>query len=315
MFLWEVIENNSEIYKNTHEYWKGEHSPPVNDYIEVFQKDLEKIIKINYNNDAIMLEDLNKMAHRTYTSDTKNIFSSIWNPWNYYFGNLIVSCCQRYIYEYLSDFDDLCTIQRNRNDDRELTVTGIWFDYKKLVNFLNGKINDEAYDLIKRYPTFLKQFGEGRPGLGKIEITEDNKKIMFKKVSNNFSCYAFTYVENKKKRVVSAPQEAIFQLLLANDIPCRQEYPIVCNGHNRRFDIAVYDDKGLSYFIEYDSEIHYKPIDYFGGEEKYQMRVDADTDKTQWAKEHGVPLIRIPYTLKNLSIEDCKLESSRYITK
>jgi very-short-patch-repair endonuclease len=48
--------------------------------------------------------------------------------------------------------------------------------------------------------------------------------------------------------------------------------------------------------IEYDGEQHFRPVDFFGGEEGFRKRKINDAIKTQYCVDHGIQLIRIPYT-------------------
>lgn len=64
-------------------------------------------------------------------------------------------------------------------------------------------------------------------------------------------------------------------------------------GKPLRFDFYI-PDKGL--LIEYDGIQHIKPIMYFGGDDKYNAQVANDKIKNDYCLEHGIPLIRIPYT-------------------
>ena len=70
------------------------------------------------------------------------------------------------------------------------------------------------------------------------------------------------------------------------------------------------------YLIEYDGEQHFQKNDFFGGEKAFLERQERDLIKTQWCKEHNIPLIRIPYTkYETLYIEDLLLETSKFIIK
>ena len=54
------------------------------------------------------------------------------------------------------------------------------------------------------------------------------------------------------------------------------------------------------YIIEFDGVQHYDVSNPWYGKNK-----EHDEYKTQWCKEHNIPLIRIPYTkLQTLTIED-----------
>ena len=90
------------------------------------------------------------------------------------------------------------------------------------------------------------------------------------------------------------------------------EYVSACGG---RFDFVIFDEKGLNYLIEYDGEQHYGAVEYWGGEEEYAKRKERDGRKNQWAQDHNIPLIRIPYTLKDVHLRDLVPKTSKYIVK
>lgn len=47
--------------------------------------------------------------------------------------------------------------------------------------------------------------------------------------------------------------------------------------------------------IEYDGEQHYKPIDFFGGRERFEYQQQNDNIKNNYCKQNNIRLIRIPY--------------------
>ena len=106
---------------------------------------------------------------------------------------------------------------------------------------------------------------------------------------------------------------AVEQLLIDNNIPYQMEYAAFkfASGSNAKFDFYI-DNK---YFIEYDGETHYK-FNLHGWHNENQLKAQQERDliKNQWCKDNNIPLIRIPYThLKDLCIEDLKLETSQFI--
>lgn len=113
---------------------------------------------------------------------------------------------------------------------------------------------------------------------------------------------------------VSKGQDRIRDILYNNNIPFIQEYGITIDNKKYRFDFAVYGENGIKYFIEYDGEQHFKPVEQWGGEQGLKDRQASDAAKNNWAKEKGIPLIRIPYTEKNISLADVSLHYSRYIS-
>lgn len=54
--------------------------------------------------------------------------------------------------------------------------------------------------------------------------------------------------------------------------------------------------------IEYDGEQHYRPVEYFGGKEKFDLTVKHDRIKDDYCNVNGIRLLRIPY-FKNVENE------------
>ena len=47
--------------------------------------------------------------------------------------------------------------------------------------------------------------------------------------------------------------------------------------------------------IEFDGEQHFRPVEYFGGENKYNRQLKSDKLKTDYCQKNKINLIRIPY--------------------
>lgn len=77
---------------------------------------------------------------------------------------------------------------------------------------------------------------------------------------------------------------------------CRNKYPLP-------FDFAVFnEDKTLNCLIEFDGKQHYKPVDYWGGEEEFEKNKMRDGIKNNYCEKNNIPLIRIPYwEFKNIN--------------
>ena len=52
---------------------------------------------------------------------------------------------------------------------------------------------------------------------------------------------------------------------------------------------------GYNLIIEYDGVQHFKPLKFFGGEEKLRERQKNDELKKQLCEENGIEVIKIPY--------------------
>ena len=62
------------------------------------------------------------------------------------------------------------------------------------------------------------------------------------------------------------------------------------------FDFAVMKDGKVSGLIEYDGEQHFRPVEFFGGEEKFAVQQEVDKRKNDYCQQNNIPLVRIPYT-------------------
>lgn len=86
-------------------------------------------------------------------------------------------------------------------------------------------------------------------------------------------------------------------------------------GTHLRFDFAIFDkNQELLRLIEYDGEQHYWPIDYFGGQEAFERLKKNDCLKNQYTLSHNIPLVRIPYSKRDIiTLED--LLGDKYLIK
>ena len=178
----------------------------------------------------------------------------------------------------ISDLIDLLGLSNAGNSSSYQKINNI-LDYLKTYNFID--YNDKQTGLYNK---------------GKL-LT--NFKLNTNKIQTNI---------NKNPIAKSEGQNKIRDLLYANNIPFSQEFPVVIDNINYRFDIAVYDIKGLKYFIEFDGAQHFDKL----FKEKYNNQ-QRDKNKDKWCRNNNYPLIRIPYTIKDdLAINDLLLETTNY---
>lgn len=104
---------------------------------------------------------------------------------------------------------------------------------------------------------------------------------------------------------ISSGQLKIKQILDKNNIIYQQQYRIKNFNIYSPFDFAIFNQNGqLIKLIQYDGEQHFKPIEYFGGEQKFKIQQDRDQKKNEYCQAHGIKLLRIPYTqFDNISLE------------
>jgi len=75
-------------------------------------------------------------------------------------------------------------------------------------------------------------------------------------------------------------------------IDCANERPLP-------FDFAIVLSDKVKALIEYDGMQHFKPVEFFGGEEGFAYRKRNDQIKNTYCAENDIPLIRIPYWEQN----------------
>lgn len=87
-------------------------------------------------------------------------------------------------------------------------------------------------------------------------------------------------------------------------------------GHKNllRFDFAIYDmDGNIKYLLECQGKQHYKPVVEFGGTYQFNVQVQNDEVKREYAKNHNIPLIEIPYTCNTYEKEETFLQKKGII--
>lgn len=95
----------------------------------------------------------------------------------------------------------------------------------------------------------------------------------------------------------SKGEKAIMEYLRQNNIEYMQQYKFRdCRWKAPLpFDFAVFSCGELVCLIEYDGELHYQAVDFYGGEEAHKLTLERDRIKTDYCRMRNIPLIRIPY--------------------
>lgn len=95
-------------------------------------------------------------------------------------------------------------------------------------------------------------------------------------------------------RDISYGEELVKDFLVNNNISYNREVQFKDLGR-LRFDFGIYKNKMLIALIEIQGEGHYKPIPYFGGEEKFLKQKERDSRKKKYCIENNIPLIELKY--------------------
>lgn len=108
----------------------------------------------------------------------------------------------------------------------------------------------------------------------------------------------------------SIGEKNIIDILVQNKISFKKEQTnksLKCNDnkHQYRFDFAIFENDKIIKLIEFDGEQHFK--EERGTQDKddpLDQRQQRDQEKNQQAKEHNIPLVRIPYQERdNITLE------------
>lgn len=99
----------------------------------------------------------------------------------------------------------------------------------------------------------------------------------------------------KKSRGETRLKKILERLQLPHEV--QFTFPDCRNKRELPFDLAVLDIAGQSptLLIEYDGQQHFKPVDFFGGQQEFEYRQHNDRIKDSYCKDHGIPLLRISY--------------------
>ena len=93
----------------------------------------------------------------------------------------------------------------------------------------------------------------------------------------------------------------IGEILNSLKIPYTAQYKIKINNNNAFIDYMI-DFKENRYFIEYNGEQHYTPIEHFGGILKFEKQQKRDQCIRDYCKNKNINLIEIDYRMKKQQI-------------
>lgn len=104
----------------------------------------------------------------------------------------------------------------------------------------------------------------------------------------------------------SIGEQNIKTLLDQYNIPYKAEY-IFPEFPNRRYDFAIFDSKGkVIQLIEFDGEQHFIDVPFFKLSLEEQQKIDLE--KTNFAKDKQIKLVRTPYYKRNdLTLKDLEV--------
>lgn len=201
---------------------------------------------------------------------------------------------------------------------------------KSLDSFRNKHSNPLSCGCKNKQNTLPKQIGQV---FGDFLVISENKAEQEIRESSHkiLNCSCIYCGKNKKIstshltknsfpkcscQIASIGEKKIMSLLEENNI--FYEYDknfskdlVSLDGFPLRCDFILYFNDLPIRIIEYDGEQHFRPIEKFGGEKEFLKIRERDKIKDEYFLKKQIPLIRIPYTLNKITIEDLMTDKYR----
>jgi rubrerythrin len=214
---------------------------------------------------------------------------------------------------------------------KSLKVHGENYEYSKVKyvnNYTDVKIICRSHGLFEQLPK-NHLVGKGCPdcsiknrSFSRFDFIKKAKKIHGKK----YTYQSVSYKNNQTDIIITCREHGNFEQLPKHhlvgkgcpncnftstgesmisvildeyEIPYHQEFPLVKNPNTGCFLRADFYIDSINTVIEFDGAQHFKPINYFGGEEHYRQCVQRDEIKNKYCKKNKINIIRIPYFQKN----------------
>lgn len=154
----------------------------------------------------------------------------------------------------------------------------------------HNEFKDEVYDLVRDEYTLLTKY----------EL--NNKKV---EIKHNECGYEYEVKPNDFLNGRRCPscrdskgEKSIARVLMSLGYEFERQYKIDECKHIKPlpFDFCVFGKSGnLLALIEFQGEQHYRPIECFGGKERFEKQIKYDAIKDEYCRKKGINLIKIPY--------------------
>ena len=107
------------------------------------------------------------------------------------------------------------------------------------------------------------------------------------------------YQEVRKSDKGTVGENIVSTYLRYFNIQYKLQYEVFINNHQHLFDFAIFKNKKVIAFIEYDGIQHFEAIDKYGGEEGLKLRKKRDEEKDKYCVAENIKLLRIPHNKSN----------------
>ena len=168
--------------------------------------------------------------------------------------------------------------------------------------------NTKSCGCLKKERTFFNQLKENLIGqrFNHLLVLEETPQRQYEKVVWKCKCDCGNIVYLNTTRLKSGNDIScgcqkqslgilnIIKILKDNHIKYKQEYT-ESSLLKKKFDFALYNNQQVIRLVEYDGEQHFRITGGWNNEKNFKEGQKRDQQKNQWAKEHNIPLVRIPY--------------------
>lgn len=165
------------------------------------------------------------------------------------------------------------------------------FDY----SFVKYYIESKSCEILSRQYNSCEDLLDIKCSCGEIYMTTFNSfknenQIRCKRCTNKMSKGEILIEEYLRSNRINYETQFTFDNLKAFN-----------NKQKLKFDFAIFIESSLYCLIEFDGKQHDNPVEYFGGNESFEILKYNDTKKNEYCLNNNIKLIRIPYKqMKNI---------------
>lgn len=164
--------------------------------------------------------------------------------------------------------------------------------------------NKNGYNL-EYSPAYLEKVIDISPQTAKNAFDELREKKYIISTKNNyiFNFFLVPKDDNSIIKETSIGEQHIAEILNKHNIEYLYDSPYFSDLHGDtdllRYDFILLEEEKPFRIIEFNGEQHNRPVEKYGGEEGFKKLQQYDKIKDEYALKHNIPLIRIPYHMRD----------------
>lgn len=305
-------------------------------------EEVRQFVQENSDCELLSTEYVNSPDKLEFRCGCGEVFQTSWNAFKTKNKRQCNSCGRKSAGEKLKKNSEDFMVEFDNVSQGEYTLKGKYINSRSKIKILHNICGEEVYitpnhflrgvgcskcsgNKKKTHIEFCDEiktiFGEEIIIIGKYKGT--GKGILFKnrKTGIVFNATPKDVLSKKSTgRKSSVGEFEILKFLKNTKSVFKKEVSFRnCRGTNKLlFDFAVFSSESQEkpeFLIEYDGIQHFEPVDYFGGQERFEKQQLHDRIKDDYCKQNGIELIRIPYWEQDNIEEILSEKLSRLLTE